>query len=145
MKKTTKRLLGTIISALLCASITLQMPGVLAALTPEPKWEFMQLSVVNTGEVLSESNSYYDTDALHRAYNPNTERASLSFAVPDGQAYAIEVWTRGGTGDLYGGAAPIDVFVGYLRGNYGNDEYIFDEDTAFELVGCKSRAAPSIQ
>jgi len=132
LKKAIKRVSTTLLSVLLCAALLLQLPGVASAFTPDVKWNFMQLAVINTGETLSESNSYNATDDLSRAYNPGTERAALSFAVEHTQPYAVEVWTRTSFGSLYGGANPTDggTLVGYLQGEFENVTYTFSDTTA---------------
>jgi hypothetical protein len=118
MKRKLRKPVSALISAALCAALLLQMPGVALAFDlSDGKWSFMQLAAANTGEVLSESHSLDKTDALSRAYNPHTERAVLSFAVEKTQPYAIEIWTRAGSGDLYDGD-PRGDFVGYLKGAY---------------------------
>ena len=118
-----------IISLVLCTLLLLSS-SVFAFVDAPDERSFIQLTAFPTNEPLSTVRNQAGRINItqHRAFNPEIERAILSFAMRYGQGARIEIY------ELIDGATPGDVhatdprgaFVGYLFGEFEGVAYTFD-------------------
>ena len=121
-----KRLMAFVLSFTFVAQSILTV----VAMPPPGEWSFAQLTVNPSNEMLSEAHSLATNPTVNfsRAFNPNVERAVLSFAMRYGQGATIGIY------QLADGVSQQDVyttdprgdFIGYLQGEYNGVSHTFD-------------------